>query len=68
MSQDSIWYQYFKRQILELIAVGKDANFIILWLFENLQSSASEKTKTSNFVRDWKCRDTKNAGWIAQWP
>jgi cellulose biosynthesis protein BcsQ len=30
MSQDLVWYQYFKRQFLELIPVGKDADFIIL--------------------------------------
>jgi hypothetical protein len=29
VSQYPVWYQYFKRQFLELIPVGNDADFII---------------------------------------
>jgi cytosine/adenosine deaminase-related metal-dependent hydrolase len=52
MSQDAIWYQYIKRQFLQLIPVGKDADFIILDYSKTFNLLLGKKTKTSNFARD----------------
>jgi cytosine/adenosine deaminase-related metal-dependent hydrolase len=54
MLQDPVWLQYFKRQFLELIPVGNNADFIIVDYSKTFNLLLWKKLKLQIFCKGLK--------------